>query len=288
MNVRTSSTRPFACPGASSQRAAATFLLAASFLAAQPAASDDEAAKRAALAKAALNPVASMISVPFQNNTNFATGPYDRVGDLINIQPVIPFKLGTKWNLITRTIIPTFLFQPDPTSLRAWAGGMGDINPSFFLTPQKASKVIWGLGPSLVLPTATDHLLGQGKWSAGPSAILLVQPGKWTIGTLVNNVWSYAGDKDRARVNQLSAQYFINYNLKKGYYLASAPIITSNWQAGPGEKWTVPFGMGIGRIQKFGTQPVNWNLTAYGNAVHPTYGSVWTVRLQVTLLYPHM
>jgi len=280
--------RPFTSLRTCLQRAAATFLLAASFLAAQPAPSDDEAAKRAALAKAALNPIASMISVPFQNNTNFATGPYDRVGDLINIQPVIPFKLGTKWNLITRTIIPTLPFQPNPASPRAWAGGMGDINPSFFLTPQKAGKVIWGLGPSLVLPTATDHLLGQSKWSAGPSAILLVQPGKWTIGTLVNNVWSYAGDKDRARVNQLSAQYFINHNLKKGYYLTSAPIITSNWQANSGGKWTVPFGMGIGRIHKYGAQPVNWNLTAYWNAVRPDYGSVWTVRLQVTLLYPKM
>jgi hypothetical protein len=270
----------------SSQRVAATFLLAASFLSAQPAASDDEAAKRAALAKAALNPVASLISVPFQNNTNFATGPYDRVGDLINIQPVIPFKLGTKWNLITRTIVPVLPFQPDPASPRAWAGGMGDINPTFFLSPQKPGRVIWAFGPSLILPTGTDPLLGQGKWSAGPSVVVLAQPGKWTLGTVSSNVWSYAGDKERVRVNQLVAQYFVNYNLKKGYYLTSAPIITSNWQAGAGEKWTVPFGFGIGRIQKFGKQPVNWSLSGYGNAVHPTYGPVWSVRLQVALLYP--
>jgi hypothetical protein len=268
---------------------AAALLLVASLaspVAAQEAASDDDAAKRAALAKAALNPVASLISVPFQQNSNFVTGPYGRVGNLTNIQPVIPLKLGSKWNLITRTILPIFEFQPDPTSPSNWAGGLGDANPTLFLSPQKASKVTWGVGPSLVFPTATDPLLGQGKWSAGPSVVLLVQPGKWTIGTLTNNVWSYAGDKDREAVNQFTMQYFVNYDLKKGYYLTSAPIITSNWRASSGEKWTVPFGLGLGRIQKWGKQPVNWSIAAFGNAVHPTYGPVWSLRFQVVLLYP--
>lgn len=268
---------------------AAALLLVASLaspVAAQDAASADDAAKRAALAKAALNPVASLISVPFQQNSSFVTGPYGRAGSLTNFQPVIPLKLGSKWNLITRTILPLFAFQPDPTSPTNWAGGVGDVNPSLFLSPQKAGKVIWGIGPSLVLPTATDPLLGQGKWSAGPSVVLLVQPGKWTIGTLTSNIWSYAGDRDRESVNQFTMQYFVNYNLKKGYYLTSAPIITSNWRANPGEKWTVPFGLGLGRIQKWGKQPVNWSMAAFGNAVHPTYGPVWSLRFQVALLYP--
>jgi hypothetical protein len=148
--------------------------------------------------------------------------------------------------------------------------------------------LIWGIGPALVLPTATDQLLGQGKWSAGPSVVLLAQPAKWTLGVLANNLWSYAGDKDRAAVNQLLMQYFVNYNLKKGYYLTSSPIVTSNWRAGAGEKWTVPFGLGIGRIQKWGKQPVNWSINAFGNAVHPTFGPAWSLRFQVVLLYPRM
>jgi hypothetical protein len=258
------------------------------FVAAQTAPSDEEAAKKAALAKAALNPVASLISVPFQNGSNLLTGPFDRAGNNTNIQPVVPFKLGTKLNLITRTVIPVFANQPNPASPSSWAGGLGDLNPTFFLSPQKPGKMIWGIGPALVLPTATDELLGQGKWSAGPSVVALVQPGKWTVGALANNVWSFAGDGDRQRVNQFLMQYFINYNLKKGYYLTSAPIITSNWRAGAGEKWTVPFGLGIGRIQKWGHQPVNWSLAAFGNAVHPTHGPVWSLRLQVALLYPKL
>jgi hypothetical protein len=267
-------------------RVALLLLASLQFAGAQPAPSDEEAAKKAALAKAALNPVASLISVPFQNSSTLLTGPYDRAGNSTNIQPVVPFKLGTRVNLITRTVIPVFANQPNPASPTGWAGGLGDLNPTFYFSPQKPGKVIWGVGPALVLPTATNHLLGQGKWSAGPGVVVLVQPGKWTVGALANNVWSYAGDSDRQSVSQFLMQYFINYNLKKGYYLTSAPIITSNWRAAAGERWTVPFGLGVGRIQKFGRQPVNWSIAAFGNAVHPALGPVWSLRLQVALLYP--
>ena len=95
------------------------------------------------------------------------------------------------------------------------------MNPSFFLTPAKPGKVIWGAGPTFVLPTATDSSLGQGKWSIGPSFVALAQPGRWTLGLLVNNVWSFAGDSNRPTVNQMLLQYFVNYNLKGGWYLAS-------------------------------------------------------------------
>jgi hypothetical protein len=189
-------------------------------------------------------------------------------------------------NLITRTIGPLLPSQPDPTSATVWAGGMGDINPTFFFSPAKPGKLVWGFGPTLVLPTATNKLLGQGKWSAGPSLVAMVQPGKWTVGVLANNVWSFAGDKERAAVNQLVIQYFINYNLKKGYYITSSPIVTSDWRAPSGQRLTLPFGGGIGRVHKWGRQPVNWNIGIFGNALHPQYGASWTFRLQVALLYP--
>ena len=131
------------------------------------------------------------------------------------------------------------------------------MTPTFFFSPAKPHKVIWGAGPVFVLPTATSKVLGQGKLSMGPSFVALVQPGHWTIGALVNNAWSVAGSGGRTAVNQMTLQYFINYNLKKGWYLTSSPIITANWKASSGNVWVVPFGGGVGRIMKLGFQPVN-------------------------------
>src|SRR5215469_10465724 len=144
------------------------------------------------LRKAAQNPVASLISVPFQNNNNFNIGPYDRTQDVLNIQPVIPIKLSDQWNLITRTILP-IVWQPYSSAPTGGEYGLGDLNPSLFLSPGKPGKLIWGIGPALVIPTATNTILGQGKFSIGPGIVLLTQPGHWTLGVLVNNVWSVAG-----------------------------------------------------------------------------------------------
>ena len=135
------------------------------------------------------NPVASLISVPLQNNTNFAYGPYNRTQDVLNIQPVIPIKLSDNWNLITRIIQP-IVWQPYPKQNTGGEYGLGDMNPTFFLSPGKPGKLIWGVGPALVFPTATSTITGQGKLSLGPSVVLLAQPPHWTLGVLINNVWS--------------------------------------------------------------------------------------------------
>ena len=248
------------------------------------------------LRKAAQNPIASLISVPFQDNWNFGIGPDNRVQNVLNIQPVIPFSVAKNWNLITRWITP-IIYQPlpvpqppGPPEQQAGVYGLGDINPSFFLSPKK-SKVIWGVGPTFVFPTATNTTyLGQGKLSMGPSVVALVQPPHWTIGVLANNYWSVAGHSDlnKPAVNQFLLQYFINYNMKKGWYLTNQPIITANWRASSGNVWTVPFGGGVGRIMKLGFQPVNINAQLYGNAVHPSGASSWTLRLQFVLLFPRL
>jgi hypothetical protein len=147
--------------------------------------------------------------------------------------------------------------------------------------------VIWAVGPQLLLPTGTDTgILGQGKFGLGPTAVVLVQPGKWTLGFLVNNVWSVAGHSDLPDVNQFLLQYFINYNLKKGWYVTWQPTLTANWEATNGGRWVVPLGGGIGRIMKLGAQPANVGLQFYGNAVHPPGGSPWSLRMSVTFLYP--
>jgi len=241
-----------------------------------------------ALRKAAQNPVASLISVPVQNNNSFGIGPDGRVQDVLNLQPVVPIKVSEKWNVITRTIIP-IIYQPTVSQpVNQGAYGFGDLSPSFFLSPAKSGKIIWGAGTAIVLPTATNPFLGQGKWSAGPTVIVLAQPGKWTLGGLVNNVWSFAGQSSRSDVNQMVFQYFINYNLKHGWYLTWQPTLTANWEASNGGRWVVPFGGGVGRIMKLGFQPVNVTTQFYGNAVHPVGASPWGMRLQIAFLFPKL
>jgi hypothetical protein len=269
----------------------------------------NEEADAEALQRATQNPVASLISVPLQNNTNFDIGPFDRTQNVLNIQPVIPIGVSKQWNLIIRWITP-IISQPAPGTLNlevfgieentpayfagtavqnnASVSGFGDMTPTFFLSPAKPGKLIWGVGPVFILPTATSRVLGQGKVSIGPSFVALLQPGHWTIGALINNAWSVAGSGSRPSVNQMLLQYFINYNLKKGWYVTSQPIVTANWQASSGNVWTVPFGGGLGRIMKFGPQPVNLSAQFYGNTAHPTAGSPWGMRLQLAFLFPKL
>ena len=268
---------------------------------------DDKAT--ADLQKSVQNPVASLISVPLQNNTNLGIGPFDRNQNVLNIQPVIPIQVSKDWNLIIRWITP-IIWQPAPGTANlevygigldtpaylaaqdvqrsAGVFGLGDMTPTFFLSPHKPHKLIWGVGPVFVIPTATNRVLGQGKLSMGPSVVLLAQPGHWTIGALINNAWSIAGPSDRKAVNQMTLQYFVNYNLKKGWYLTSAPILTANWEAHPGNVWTVPVGGGVGRVTKLGFQPVNFQVQFYGNAAYPTHGSPWGMRLQLAFLFPKL
>lgn len=251
------------------------------------------------LAKAAQNPVANMISLPFQNNTNFGYGPDDDVQNILNIQPVWPFSLGPDWNLITRTILPV-IYQPDlafPVKVAPGvveemtvdgAFGLGDLNETLFFSPARPSKVIWGVGPTFTLPTATDDVLGTGKWSAGPAFVVLTMPGDWVLGLLVNNQWSFGGDSDRASVNAMLLQYFVNYNFPDGWYLSSAPINTANWEASSDDRWTVPLGGGVGRIFKAGKQPMNAQVSAYYNVVKPDNvpAADWQLRIQLQLLFP--
>jgi hypothetical protein len=252
-----------------------------------PGAGPSEESATEQLQNAVQNPVASLISVPLQNNANFSYGSFNRTQNILNLEPVIPFKLTENWNLIARIIQP-IVWQPYPNQNTGGEYGLGDMNPTFFLSPAKPGKLIWGVGPAFVIPTATSTILGQGKLSMGPSVVLLAQPPHWTIGALINNVWSVAGAEHRPPVNQMLLQYFINYNLKKGWYLQMAPILTANWRASSGNVWTVPVGGGVGRIMKLGFQPINWQLEFYGNAVYPAGGSSWTFRGQLAFLFPKL
>jgi hypothetical protein len=256
---------------------------AAVLLAAGPARAQDDAQATADLAKKSQNPIANIISLPLQNNTSFNVGPNEATNNTLNIQPVLPFPVG-KFNLINRFILPV-QWQGEVVDGIGTESGLGDLTYQGFLSPAKAGKVTWGLGPALIIPTATDDRLGSGKWSAGPALVVLTQPGNWVVGGIVQNTWSFAGDEDRSDVNFFFSQVFVNYNLQKGWYLSSAPIITANWEAESGDQWTVPLGGGAGKLHHIGKLPMDFQVQAFYNVVKPEFGADWSLRVQAKALF---
>jgi opacity protein-like surface antigen len=236
------------------------------------------------LAKKSQNPIADLVSVPFQSNTNFNAGRFNRTQEVLNIQPVVPLHINANWNLISRTIVPV-VSQPELFFDRN-TNGIGDITQEFFVSPAHPGPLIWGIGPVFTVPSASDLILGQGKVLLGPTAVLLTTPGHWVIGVLANNQWSVGGDPLRREVNQFLMQPFINYNMAHGWYLTTSPIMTADWLADPGQKWTVPIGGGFGRVFKLGEQPLNASIAGYYNVIKPDAGPNWQLRFQVSLLFP--
>jgi hypothetical protein len=267
-------------PGIRGLRVCAAPLLLLLVLSAPVRAQDDSE-----LAKKTQNPVAELISVPFENNVQFGVGPHDDVQYILNIQPVVPFRLTDEWNLISRTILP-LIHQPELRPGSGETSGLGDIQQSFFLSPAKPGALIWGAGGTLQLPTATDDVLGQGKWGAGPTVGALTIQGPWVIGAIINNVWSFAGDEDRKAVNRMFLQPFVNYNFRGGSYVNFVPKITADWEAQGSERWTVPIGGGVGKILRIGALPLDAQLGAYYNVVRPDSGPEWELRAQVQLIFP--
>ena len=252
---------------------ALTFLFL--FCAAEVAAQDDQED----LAVQAANPIANLMSFPFQNNTEFGLGPYDRSFNVLNFQPVIPLAQG---KLITRTIFP-FAWVPYNAESGMLSTGLSDILLTVFYVPGGGSTT-WGVGPVFEFPTGGE-IRGSQKWSAGLSGVLLAQPGPWTLGLLANNVWSYAGESDAADVNKGVLQYFIVYQLGNGWYINSAPIITVDWEADK-DKWKVPFGAGGGKLFFLGKLPVNVQSQAYYYVVGPDSGPDWQLRFQLQFFLP--
>jgi hypothetical protein len=254
------------------------------------------------LAKQSQNPVADVVSVPFESNVLFGLGPSDSSAYVLNVKPVYPLRIG-KLNLINRLILPVIYAEGQDVTLTGDQGqllgfggeirlangsafGLGDTTYQAFFSPAEPGDVIWGIGPAVVLPTATDNRFAGDKWSAGLSAVALAMPGRWVVGTLVQNVWSFAGDGDADDVNQFMVQPFANYNLDNGWYLNTSPVITANWEADGADQWTVPLGMGVGRLVRHGKQPVDYRIAAYSNVAAPSFGSDWSLRFTVKLLFP--
>lgn len=218
--------------------------------------SSTEQSSDADLAQELSNPVADLITIPIQVNYDRGIGPLDDGWKLqTNIQPVIPFSMNDKWNLITRTIMPV-TYQKDIFPGSGSDFGLGDINMSLFFSPKEPTSngLIWGIGPVLLFPTATEPLLGARKWGAGPGIVALTMRGKWTLGLLANHLWSYAGDSDRQDISNTFMQPFVAYTWPSAWSFSFQSETTYNWET---ENWSVPFNIAISKLVRWGKLPVS-------------------------------
>lgn len=228
-------------------------VLAFAFILVTVRAQDKPAESDADLAKKLSNPIASLISLPFQNNTDVGIGEFNGSRNTLNFQPVIPISLSPKLNMITRLILP-IISQQDISEQGSKESGLSDATLSALFSPAEAKNgLTWGFGPIFLVPTATNELLGTEKFGVGPSAVILKQTNGWTIGALVNQIWSIAGNTDRTDVSQFFAQPFFVYNWQSGAGAGGNFEITQNWE---GHSTTVFFTPTITGITKLGDQRV--------------------------------
>jgi hypothetical protein len=237
------------------------------------------------LAKKLSNPIASLISVPFQANYDHGYGSENGDKATINIQPVIPFSIDEDWNLISRTILPV-TSQHDIAGPSATQFGLGDTVQSFFLSPAKPTEsgIVWGAGPVFLLPTATDAFLGSGKWGAGPTAVLLKQDGPWTLGILANHIWSFAGKRDRSDVSSTFLQPFVSYTTKSAWTFALNTESTYDWES---DAWAVPINVTVSKLVTIDKQHISLTAGVRYWAAAPDNGPDGLgFRVAMTFLFP--
>ena len=238
------------------------------------------------LAKKTENPIADLISVPFNNYSTFNYGGRGTF-NLLEIQPVIPIHLTPDWNLITRTVVP-IVWTPDLSPIPSVPAGMAPTDFSAFLTPKNETNGwLWGVGPVVQIPTITSADLGSNVWGGGPTAVVVHTGDKIVAGALANAIWSFGGTKSPGgnSYNTSLFEPFINYNFGHGWYVYSDPNIVANWQA-RGTKWTVPLGGGAGRIIRVGGKlPIKLSAGLFYNVVQPTVGGRWVLNTDLTLIF---
>jgi hypothetical protein len=238
------------------------------------------------LAKKLANPIAALISVPFQLNYDQNIGSDDG-GErwTLNIQPVVPIELNPEWNLISRTILPV-VWQDDIFPGAGSQSGTGDVVQSLFFSPKAPTKGgwIWGAGPVFLLPTGSDDLLTADKWGAGPTGVVLKQQGPWTYGALANHIWSFAGADDRADISSTFLQPFLSYTTPSAVSYTLQTESTYDWK---NEQWSVPIGAIVSKVTRIGGQQVSISGGVRYWADSPASGpDGWGGRLVVTLLFP--
>lgn len=235
------------------------------------------------LAKQLANPVASLISVPFQLNWDTNLGPSDEGNKLLlNVQPVVPITLSEDWNLISRTIVPV-AHQSDIFPGAGRQTGLSDTVQSLFLSPAR-SKVVWGAGPVLLLPTGTDELLSAKQWGAGPTVVVLKQMGAWTVGGLWNHLWKIAGSDERSKLNASFYQPFVSYTTRSAVTFTINSESTYDWE---GDAWSVPINLMVSKVIHLGSQLASLGGGARYWATSPESGAkAWGARFVFVLLFP--
>lgn len=236
------------------------------------------------LAQKLSNPVSSLISVPLQQNIDFGAGASDGVKGTLNVQPVVPVSLGADWNVIVRTILPV-VYQADISAPTAHEFGLGDTTQSFFFSPKRpgANGIIWGAGPALLYPTATDSLLGGDKWGAGPTIVVLKESGKSTYGLLANHIWSIGGNGARSKISATFLQPFYSHTTAKATTFILNTETSYDWI---GDHWVVPINLTVAQLTKLGKQPIQFGIGARYYVEKPAGGPDWGIRLVLTLLFP--
>jgi hypothetical protein len=233
------------------------------------------------LAKKLSNPVAALISIPLQNNYDWSIGLNNGTKYLLNIQPVIPIGLSKNYNLINRIILPVISQNGGPGT--ETHTGLGDILMSNWISP-KVSKVIWGLGPVFLFPTATNEFLGGKKFGIGPTGLVLYQSSGWTYGALVNQIWSIAGDTARADISSFYFQPFISYTTKKAMTFNLSSEDSYTWK---GKQWaSAALIFNVSQLVRLGKMPVSLGIGGKYYLETPSSSSYWGSRFTVTFLFP--
>jgi hypothetical protein len=243
-------------------------------------ATDDETE----LAKKLQNPVAALISVPFQSNFEWGLGRHSAgFKYTLNFQPVIPIKLTDDWNVISRTIVP--IIQQDDVVPDSQQGGLGDVTESLFFSPSQPGPLglIWGIGPVALLPTSTEDFLGAQKFGLGPTAVVLRQDGGWTYGMLANHLWSIGGTRSTPDVNATFLQPFLSYTTKTHTTFLLNTESTYDWT---GTKWTVPLNTSVSQLLKIGKLPVSFQLGPKIYVEGPSGAPDWGIRFAIVFLFP--
>ena len=235
------------------------------------------------LARAAQNPVGDLISLPFQNNMNFDVGPADRTQNIHNIQPVLPIGLSKNWNLITRTILPV-ISQPAPGTDRT--NGLGDLNFTGFISPKKPGKVIWGVGPALIFPTATDDVLGTGQVQYRTFGRGSHHEG--TVGHRRAGQQRLVGGRRRRSRRCQFLPGSVLHQLQLPQRLVPDERAHHHRQLGGRQRREVDGPVRRRRRQgvRIGRQPMNINTQVFYNVETPTNGARWQWRFQIQLLFP--
>lgn len=247
------------------------------------------------LAQKLQNPLASITALPIQNNFLTQASQSESLAYNLSFQPIFSTNLE-RFNIIHRAVFgvgyaPGILeglgmlpvgAPQDGKIDGSW--GISDLNYSFYYTKLNAGKIPWGIGPSITLPIASDNRLGTGKWSAGISAVIVYQTGKWTFDIVARQTWSFAGDDERADVNQMVINPLIAYNIGKGWALSTFPTISVNWDF-EDDNLTLPVGGGISKLIFHGKLPVSYQLQYYSYVVRPGLAPKQEFRLAATLVF---